>query len=178
MQWIEREQIERSGLVVDAELARALESELRENAARRVVVAVCDRDEALQSESRACELDRRRCRLHGVTLAAVLGQERIAEIDVGEIVALEQAAHPDPDAILLALSGLKRLGLGHLPSSLIDPLECPPAPGQGALAIETRIADADAPWLAALRDGPTAVAVAAEGSGRMSTLLVAGEVVR
>lgn len=76
---------------------------------------------------------------------------RLAKLEAGEA-----------DAILLALSGLKRLGLGHLPSSLIDPLECPPAPGQGALAIETRIADADAPWLAALRDGPTAVAVAAE----------------
>ena len=68
----------------------------------------------------------------------------------------------DADAILLALSGLKRLGLGHLPASLIDPFECPPAPGQGALAIETRIGDVDAPWLEALRDAPTAVAVAAE----------------
>ena len=68
----------------------------------------------------------------------------------------------DADAILLALSGLKRLGLGHLPRSLIDPLEAPPAPGQGALAIETRVADVDAPWLAAIRHAPTTIAVAAE----------------
>ena len=57
----------------------------------------------------------------------------------------------DADAILLALSGLKRLGLGHLPRSLIDPIAVPPAPGQGALAIETREVDRDAPWRDARR---------------------------
>ena len=76
---------------------------------------------------------------------------RLAKLEAGEA-----------DAILLALSGLKRLGLGHLPRSLIDPLEAPPAPGQGALAIETRLTDVDAPWLAALRHAPTTIAVAAE----------------
>ena len=68
----------------------------------------------------------------------------------------------DADAILLAFAGLKRLGLEHLPRSLIDPIECPPAPGQGALAIETRIGDCDAAWVQAIRHGPSAVAVAAE----------------
>jgi hydroxymethylbilane synthase len=76
---------------------------------------------------------------------------RLAKLEAGEA-----------DAILLALSGLKRLGLGHLPRSLIDPVEAPPAPGQGALAIETRVADVDAPWLAAIRHEPTTIAVAAE----------------
>jgi len=66
------------------------------------------------------------------------------------------------DAILLAVAGLKRLGLGHLPRSLIDPVECTPAPGQGALAIETRMGDCDAAWVQAIRHGPTAIAVAAE----------------
>jgi hydroxymethylbilane synthase len=66
------------------------------------------------------------------------------------------------DAILLAYAGLRRLGLGHLPKSLIDPVDCPPAPGQGALAIETRIGDCDLPWVQALRHVPTALAVAAE----------------
>ena len=66
------------------------------------------------------------------------------------------------DAIILAIAGLNRLGLGHLPRSLIDPLEQPPAPGQGALAIETRAEDIGAPWLEALRHPPTAIAVAAE----------------
>lgn len=76
---------------------------------------------------------------------------RIAKLERGEA-----------DAILLAMSGLNRLGLGHLPSGFIDPLECPPAPGQGALAIQTREADADAPWLDALKHRPTTLAVAAE----------------
>lgn len=68
----------------------------------------------------------------------------------------------DADAILLALSGLKRLGLGHLPRSLIDPVVAPPAPGQGALAIETRVEDQDAAWLAAIRHMPTTLAITAE----------------
>jgi hydroxymethylbilane synthase len=68
----------------------------------------------------------------------------------------------DFDAILLAYAGLKRLGLGDLPSSLIDPVDRPPAPGQGALAIQTRERDQDAAWLQALRHPETMVAVTAE----------------
>jgi hydroxymethylbilane synthase len=68
----------------------------------------------------------------------------------------------DADAILLAASGLNRLGLGDRPCSWLDPVEAPPAPGQGALAIQVRAEDANAPWLAALRHEPTMLAVAAE----------------
>jgi hydroxymethylbilane synthase len=75
---------------------------------------------------------------------------------------LAKLAAGEADAILLAYAGLRRLGLGHLPQSLIDPVECPPAPGQGALAIETREADRDLPWVQALRHAPTEIAVAAE----------------
>ena len=76
---------------------------------------------------------------------------RLAKLEAGEA-----------DGILLAYAGLKRLGLADRACSLIDPAECPPAPGQGALAIETREADRDLPWVEALRDHPTTVAVAAE----------------
>src|SRR5215831_1830377 len=76
---------------------------------------------------------------------------RLAKLEAGQA-----------DAILLALAGLKRLGLGHLPTSLIDPVERPPAPGQGALAIETRLGDCDAPWVQAIRHLPTTIGVAAE----------------
>ena len=76
---------------------------------------------------------------------------RLAKLEAGEA-----------DAILLAYSGLRRLGLGHLPRTLIDPHDCPPAPGQGALAIETREGDRQAAWIQAIRHAPTAVAVAAE----------------
>jgi hydroxymethylbilane synthase len=68
----------------------------------------------------------------------------------------------DFDAILLALAGLKRLGLGDRATELLDPERAPPAPGQGALAIETRAGEKDAAWLKSLHHQPTAVAVAAE----------------
>ena len=68
----------------------------------------------------------------------------------------------DADAILLAQSGLNRLGLGHLTRSWLDPIAAPPAPGQGALVIETRAEDVDLPWLQAVRCQATTLAVAAE----------------
>ena len=76
---------------------------------------------------------------------------RIAKLEAGEF-----------DALVLAMSGLNRLGLGDRVREAFDPVQAPPAPGQGALAIQTRAEDADAPWLAALRHRPTALAVAAE----------------
>jgi hydroxymethylbilane synthase len=76
---------------------------------------------------------------------------RIAKMEQGEA-----------DAIILAAAGLNRLGLSHLPRALIDPIACPPAPAQGALAIQTRTEDADAPWLEALKHVPTTLAITAE----------------
>ena len=75
---------------------------------------------------------------------------------------LAKLAAGEADAILLAYAGLRRLGLGDLPMTLIDPKLAPPAPGQGALAIETREADRDLPWAVALRCETTSLAVAAE----------------
>ena len=75
---------------------------------------------------------------------------------------LAKLARGEADAMILALAGLKRLGLEGEVRSLFDPLEAPPAPGQGALAIETRAADAGAAWIAALDHAPTAIAIAAE----------------
>jgi len=75
---------------------------------------------------------------------------------------LAKLAAGEADAILLAYAGLRRLGLGDLPKSLIDPKLAPPAPGQGALAIETREADRDLPWVASLRCETTTLCVTAE----------------
>jgi len=75
---------------------------------------------------------------------------RLAKLDAGEA-----------DAIVIALAGLNRLGLA-IDASPIDPVEQPPAPGQGALAIQVREEDVDAPWLTALIDRPAMLTVAAE----------------
>ena len=75
---------------------------------------------------------------------------------------LAKLAAGEADAILLAYAGLRRLGLGDQAKSLLDPREIPPAPGQGALAIETREADRDLPWAVALRCDPPTVCVTAE----------------
>jgi hydroxymethylbilane synthase len=75
---------------------------------------------------------------------------------------LAKLAAGDADAIILALAGLNRLGVAGVPATPLDPAEQPPAPGQGALAIEVRAEDAGAPWLTALMHRPTAIAVAAE----------------
>jgi hydroxymethylbilane synthase len=75
---------------------------------------------------------------------------------------LAKLAAGDADAMLLALAGLKRLGLQGEARSLLDPFTAPPAPGQGALAIETREDMAGADWVRALNHGPSALTVAAE----------------
>ena len=75
---------------------------------------------------------------------------------------LAKLAAGDADAMILALSGLKRMGLQDNVRSLLDPIANPPAPGQGALAIETREADVGADWVKALNHAPSALTVAAE----------------
>jgi len=45
------------------------------------------------------------------------------------------------DAVILAASGLRRLGLDDAISELLDPAVFPPSPGQGALAVQVRAAD-------------------------------------
>lgn len=75
---------------------------------------------------------------------------------------LRKLAYGEFDAILLAAAGLNRLGLFDCAKSFLDPVEAPPAPGQGALAIETRAEDVGAAWLDALHHPPSAVVVAAE----------------
>jgi hydroxymethylbilane synthase len=47
----------------------------------------------------------------------------------------------DYDAVILAAAGLRRLGLGGRISLLLRPQQMLPAPGQGALAVETRAED-------------------------------------
>jgi hydroxymethylbilane synthase len=76
---------------------------------------------------------------------------RLAKLDRGEA-----------DAMILALAGLKRLGLDDVVREALDPVQAPPAPGQGALALETRSADAERDWALALVDREASLCVAAE----------------
>jgi hydroxymethylbilane synthase len=73
----------------------------------------------------------------------------------------------DLDAVVLAGSGLDRLGLGHLATERIDPHVMLPAPGQGALAVEVSAATVDTPSaladaLRAVEHTPTRLSVTAE----------------
>jgi hydroxymethylbilane synthase len=67
------------------------------------------------------------------------------------------------DATLLALAGLKRLGLADAATAVLDPAQFPPAVGQGAIALGIRSADEKTrALLAAIDDADTSTALAAE----------------
>jgi hydroxymethylbilane synthase len=79
-------------------------------------------------------------------------ETRLRKLEAGEV-----------DATVLALAGLKRLGLLAAASSVLDLGEFLPAVGQGAIGIETRANDAATRALVAAIDDPdTATALAAE----------------
>jgi hydroxymethylbilane synthase len=79
-------------------------------------------------------------------------ETRLRKIEAGEV-----------DASVLAVAGLKRLGLLSAASAVLEIDEFLPAAGQGAIALETRADDAKTRALAAAVDDPnTATALAAE----------------
>ena len=98
-------------------------------------------------------------------LARVRGLE-VVGVGTDEPVAPSRAdAAGDLDAVVLALSGLRRLGLEHCASEVLDLETMLPAPAQGALAVEARTGEDSAELAraaAALDDEPTRLAVTAE----------------
>ena len=72
---------------------------------------------------------------------------------LGRVAGLVEGAPGDLDAVVLAAAGLSRLGRLDMVSELLDPSVMLPAPGQGALAVECRTADA--------AEGPLSRALAA-----------------
>ena len=67
------------------------------------------------------------------------------------------------DAILLALAGLKRLGLAHEATAILETDEILPAVGQGAIGVTCRAGDERArELLAAIGHGPSMACVTAE----------------
>jgi len=79
-------------------------------------------------------------------------ETRLRKLDAGEV-----------DATLLAVAGLKRLGLLSAATAILEPEEFLPAVGQGAIALEARLDDAATRTLVArVDDRDTATALAAE----------------
>jgi hydroxymethylbilane synthase len=79
-------------------------------------------------------------------------ETRLRKLEAGEV-----------DATLLAVAGLRRLGLLAAATAILDPDTFVPAVGQGAIGIETRADDAKTRALVeAIDDADTAAAVAAE----------------
>jgi hydroxymethylbilane synthase len=77
---------------------------------------------------------------------------RLRKLEAGEV-----------DATLLALAGLKRLGLADKATALLDAQEFLPAVGQGAITIEARVDDgATRALLAKVDHADTSVALACE----------------
>jgi hydroxymethylbilane synthase len=77
---------------------------------------------------------------------------RLARLDAGEV-----------DALILAIAGLLRLGRPDRVTLPLDPPVVPPAPGQGALAIQIRAGDeATRDAVASLDDPETRLAVSVE----------------
>ena len=79
-------------------------------------------------------------------------ETRLRKLDAGEV-----------DATLLAVAGLKRLGLLSAATEILDLDAFLPAVGQGAIGIETRADDTRTrAFVAAIDDADTAIALAAE----------------
>ncbi len=79
-------------------------------------------------------------------------ETRLAKLERGEV-----------DATLLAVAGLRRLGLAERITTILPPEEMLPAAAQGAIGIEIRTDDsASHALLAAVDDAPTAAQVTAE----------------
>lgn len=96
-------------------------------------------------------------------LAAARPDVTIVDIRGNVPTRLEKVWHREVDAILLAIAGLKRLGLETHVSQVLAPDEMLPAPGQGALAVQTRRDDERVTRLvASLDDETTRLATTAE----------------
>jgi len=108
---------------------------------------------------------RRRCQLLNArpdlsfTLVRGNVDTRLRKLGLGEF-----------DALILAVAGIERLGLKDAPSTPIPFSLCLPAPGQGALAIETRAGDAGTLKLVAPLDDAIAAACVAAERGFLSAL--------
>ena len=91
----------------------------------------------------------------GLQVVGIRGnvETRIRKVTDGEV-----------DGVVLARAGLARIGRAGEATEVLDPLQMLPAPGQGALAVECRVADTDLETFlrSSLHDESTSAAVTAE----------------
>lgn len=100
---------------------------------------------------RQCQVRERRPDLVIRDLRGNVGT-RLAKLDRGEY-----------DAVILAVAGLKRLALSQRIRQPLDPRQCLPAVGQGAIGIECRLDDnRTRELLAPLQHNETAICIGAE----------------
>ena len=122
----------------------------REDARDAFVSAIADNVAALprgatvgtSSQRRRAQLKHRRDDLEIVMFRGNV-DTRLAKVDRGEVA-----------ATLLALAGLKRLGLADRATAVLDPAVMLPAAGQGAVGVECRWGDERAHALVAPLDDP------------------------
>ena len=139
------------------------------------VFAAALRQRLLDGEN-ASEENRVDMAVHG-NVGTRIGRVKGLEEHAGKQVVLRQNAETseradhgvgtersgDCDAVVLAVSGLKRLGKEDLITEYLDPTRMLPAPGQGALALEVRESEFENPDPAALADAEVACPVRALG---------------
>ncbi len=91
----------------------------------------------------------------GLEIVGIRGnvETRMRKVSDGEV-----------DAVVLARAGLTRIGRSGEATEVLDPLQMLPAPAQGALAVECRVADTELETFlrSTLHDEGTAAAVTAE----------------
>jgi hydroxymethylbilane synthase len=96
-------------------------------------------------------------------LQAVRPDIRVAEIRGNVDTRLRKVRDGEYDGAILALAGLRRLGVQIAPEEILDLELMPPAPGQGALAVQCRIDDvALRERLERIEDRAARIAVTAE----------------
>ena len=96
-------------------------------------------------------------------LAALRADAMPREIRGNVDTRLRKVRDGEYDAVVVAAAGLRRLGIAFDEREALPIELCPPAPGQGALAVQIRANDDRlAARLSALDDAPTRLAVTAE----------------
>lgn len=98
----------------------------------------------------------------GAQLRALRPDVRVEPIRGNVDTRLRKLREGQYDAILLAAAGLRRLGLGDQIAEILSAEQICPAPGQGALALETRENDEARRICAELDDEPCRQAVTCE----------------